>query len=110
MRHDPNMIELVRQLKSSGARINDVLRITGLTKGQLNGICMRKNIRRGQPLGVVEPRPTGGRVDLPVGQRLLSMLQAEADRRQQPLTPFVLQLLRRTADDNLFAAILDDGK
>lgn len=100
MRYTPQVEEAVRRAKHNGVPNKEIAMAMGLTDNQVRGLCRMRRFKR----------RTSGRLKVPVGQRLMKELHAEAVRRGMAFDPFMRLLLLTIVDDNLFAAILDDGK
>jgi predicted HicB family RNase H-like nuclease len=98
--HRNELIDAVRRMKAAGLRNTEIADEVDMTLPAITQICHRHGIRR----------PTAGRLDLPIGAKLLKALETEAGRRGVPLNRFMREMLVIVARDNLFSAILDDGK
>lgn len=108
-KYGDDTVEAIRRLKATGLKSREIAMSVGLPTRTVEDLCRRHGIRKRI---VVD-----GRLDLPLGIRLVEQLQAEADRRNERLFPFMRQLLLKIVrpdparpQDNLFSAILDDGK
>lgn len=98
--HREEIVETVRRMKGEGVRNHEIAMAVGLTEETIKNMCHRRGIRK----------PTSGRLDLPLGAKLLAALEVEADRRGIPFQRFMRELLSVVARDKLFSAIFDDGK
>lgn len=98
--HREEIVEAVRRMKGEGVRNNEIAMAVGVTEDTIKNMCHRRGIRK----------PTSGRLDLPLGAKLLAALHAESDRRGVPFPRFMRGMLSVIARDRLFSAIFDDGK
>lgn len=98
--HREEVVEAVRRMKGEGVRNHEIAMAVGLTEDTVKNMCHRRGIRK----------PTSGRLELPLGAKLLAALHLEADRRNVPFPRFMREMLSVVARDNLFSAIFDDGK
>lgn len=95
-----HVIDTISRMKGQSRTNVDIAMATGMTVSSIENICHNYQIKR----------PSGGRVDIPVGVKLKLQLQQQAELREMPLNRFMRLLLLTIAKDNLFAAILDDKK
>lgn len=100
MRHEQHIIDAVRRMKGDGVGNAEIAMAVGLTEGSVKSLCKHRRIRR----------PSSGRLALPLGAVVMDVYRAEASRREVPFDRFMRKLLATIAKDNLFVAILDDGK
>jgi hypothetical protein len=101
---DPHIVEKVRRMKGDGARHREIAMTVGMSPSAIGAMCSRRGIRRGWA-GCSE-----GRIEMVLGVRLVQAYQKEAERRGIRFDRFMRQMLLTIATDNLFTAILDDGK
>lgn len=98
--HPPKIIAAVRRMKGEGVRNSEIGMAVGLTESSIEALCHQRGIRR----------PTAGRLELPLGAKLTESFRAEAVKRGMRYEAFMRKLLLTIERDNLFTAILDDGK
>lgn len=98
MTHPPHIIEVVRRMKGERASNKMIAMSIGETQGAVEWLCHKHNIRR----------PPSGRIE--IGLATHSAFQAEAVKRGLTTEGLLRKVLRTVAVDNLFAAVLDDGK
>lgn len=98
MAHDPHIIDVVRRMKQTGERDVDIAMSVGLTEDSLKWLCHKHRIRR--------PRSDA----VSIGRRVTDRCRAEAVKRGMKYEPFMRKLLLTIEKDDLFSAILDDGK
>lgn len=100
MTHDPHIVDAVRRMKGEGLRNFEISLAVGLSEGSVEWVCTKYGIKRA----------SAARLELPLGAKLMEALHEEARRREVRFDPFMRRMLLLIVQDNLFSAILDDGK
>ena len=96
--HDPHIIGVIRRMKSERATEFEIAMAVGLPQKTVNWLCYKNKITK----------PEARRI--PFSGALLKPFREEAALRGVPLDEFVRNILQTIATDNLFSAIIDDGK
>lgn len=98
--HGQHLIDRVRILKGQGRKNRDIGMSVGLTESQVKSLCHHRGLKR----------PVSGRLEVPVGAKVINALQIEATARGERFDNFIRRLLLTITRDNLYSAIIDDGK
>lgn len=99
-KYEAHTVEMMKAMKGTGSTNFEIALALGLTEGQVKSACSARGIKKKFDKNQKVPFP----------KMLRRKYQAEADRRGQRIDNFMRRLLSAVARDNLFSAILDDGK
>lgn len=101
MIYSPEIVEAVKRHKLARRKVDEIAMSCGLTFNQVVYICKKEKL--------MKPKRTPGRVEIILGDRVESALRDAAEQRGVKFNFFMRELLRRTVQDKLISAILDDG-
>lgn len=97
-RHDPHIISVVRRMKGERARDAEIAMAVGMSEDSLKWLCHKHGIKR----------PSARTIN--ISAVVANRYRTEAVRRGVRLDRLLHRVLLTVAKENLFAAIIDDGK
>lgn len=98
--HDPHIVESIKRMKQTGVGNAEIAMSVGLTEGAVKALCSKRGIRRRD----------SHIFSYSVKASIMEAVRAEAHRRDVSIPILMRNLISVVVRDNLFAAIIDDGK